>query len=371
MIYQGGAFAIFIHNSYPQIIFIPVLLALIVFFKTIIFFIYNIARFDNPTCKRICKFFLITKNNKLHELSLLSYILCLFMALRSLSVIFLFDLRRLIFTEYKVFNTTMSISQIAIALLVFLTVRLFIKTIANFLFPNDSQPTDEAINYNSSYQLSLYIGTALALILAFIAAGFNADGFILIMGALSVGIGIGLRGIIANVVSGLILHFENPVKVGDYIQIDNHEGRVIKTGVRSTQIKTLTNIDVFIPNESLISENILNYSSDSNGSKILIHLGIAYDSDVEKISGILYDVLENTPGVIMKDPMGNPITRVFFEKISDYELTIKLAVALENIKKKEVVRTKINSSILTAFSKHGIKLPYPKHNITLINEENK
>jgi small-conductance mechanosensitive channel len=141
--------------------------------------------------------------------------------------------------------------------------------------------------------------------------------------------------------------------------------------VRATQIKTLTNIDVFIPNENLISENILNYSSDASGSKIQIYVGIAYDSDVVHISKILHDLLEKTPGVIMKDNVGNPITRVVFEKISDYELTIKLAVALENIKKKEIIKSKINAGIIEVFSKHGIKLPYPKNDITIINHKDK
>ena len=113
--------------------------------------------------------------------------------------------------------------------------------------------------------------------------GINLTTLNVVAGAIGIGIGFGLQNIANNFISGLIILFERPIKVGDRIEVDDVNGQVMSVGARSTLVKTNDNITIIVPNSKFISENVINWSFESGMVRFRIPVGVAYDSDVELV----------------------------------------------------------------------------------------
>ena len=127
-----------------------------------------------------------------------------------------------------------------------------------------------------------YLILLIAVFLCFALLGIDFTKLAIVAGALSVGVGFGLQSIFNNFISGLILLFERPIKVGDLIELDSGtRGRVKAINVRSTQITTWDNIDLLVPNSEFISGRVINYTLSDDVRRLHIPFGVAYGSDKE------------------------------------------------------------------------------------------
>ena len=113
-------------------------------------------------------------------------------------------------------------------------------------------------------------------------------------GALSVGIGFGLQAIFNNFVSGLILLFERPFKVGDWIVVGTHQGLIKKIRVRSTEIETFQNASIIVPNSQLISDAVTNWTLHDEVGRVDISVNVAYGADTDKVRQLLLKVAKGT-----------------------------------------------------------------------------
>ena len=120
--------------------------------------------------------------------------------------------------------------------------------------------------------------------------GINLTTLNVLAGAVGVGVGFGLQNIANNFISGLIILFERPIKVGDRIVVDNVDGQVTSIGARSTRIKTNDNITIIVPNSKFISENVINWSFDGEKVRFKIPVDVAYDSDVDLVENLLLEI---------------------------------------------------------------------------------
>lgn len=212
-----------------------------------------------------------------------------------------------------------------------------------------------SINSLVKYSL-LIVGT----FLAFFALGFQLQQLAIIAGALSVGIGFGLQNIINNFVSGIILLFERPIKVGDLLDIGGQWGEVEKVGLRSTIIRTFSKTQLIIPNSTFITETVTNLTLSDNDYRIVIPVGIAYGSDTKKAHQALTEIVENHPGILQ-----DPKPMVFFKAFGDSSLNFEVFVWFDDITQKAILTSEILFAIDAKFRELEIEIPFPQRDLHL------
>jgi len=177
-----------------------------------------------------------------------------------------------------------------------------------------------------------YAGFTLSLLVGLSIGGINITGLAVVAGALSVGIGFGLQSIANNFVSGIILLFERPIKSGDFISVGDVEGYVRKISIRATEIETLDNQDMLIPNAELVSGRVTNWVLHNPYGRLKLKIGVAYGSDVKKVINILEDIASTNSQVITDGRASPP--KALFMGFGDSSLEFELRVRILDIKKR-------------------------------------
>lgn len=209
-----------------------------------------------------------------------------------------------------------------------------------------------------------YLGIALALVLGFAALGLDLSRVILIVGALSVGIGFALQPIVSNFVSGLILLAERPLKVGDWVVVGEHEGMVKRVGVRATEIETLLGASALIPNADLITEHVTNWTLGNPAACIEIRVETAPDVDEELVRDLLLQVAAEHPRVLTY-----PAPLVLLSGLSGAALTFDLYAYASRAPDRYTVGSDLRYGIKAALRRAGIRLAVPLHQITMSRTE--
>jgi len=200
------------------------------------------------------------------------------------------------------------------------------------------------------------------IILQFI--GLDMSGFTIIAGALGVGVGFGLQNITNNFVSGIIILFERPIKVGDRIEVGNVTGDVIKISMRSTAVLTNDNISIIVPNSQFISSTVINWSHTDRNVRFNIPVGVSYKSDPELVKKILMEVAKENDGVL-KDPVPD----VLLDEYGDSSINFILRVWTSTyITQPLVLKSQLYFSAFKKFKEHGVEIPFPQRDIHVKND---
>ncbi|MEM7764707.1 MAG: mechanosensitive ion channel domain-containing protein [Pseudomonadota bacterium] len=213
--------------------------------------------------------------------------------------------------------------------------------------------------------LSGYIGFVIAILIGLNVAGINLGGLALIGGGLALGIGFGLQAIASNFVSGLILLFERPIKAGDFVTVGETEGFVRRIRIRATDIETLDNQNVLVPNSELVSGRVTNWVLRNPQGRLRIRVGVAYGSDIELVRSIMEQVGREHEDVISDG--GAPAPRALFMGFGDSSLDFELRVRVRRIEKRFSVISDINFKLEKAFRDHNITVPFPQRDLHLIS----
>ena len=206
-----------------------------------------------------------------------------------------------------------------------------------------------------------YTGFTISLLVGLSIAGINVTGLAVVAGALSVGIGFGLQSIANNFVSGIILLFERPIKAGDFVTVGDVEGFVKKISIRATEIETLDNQDMLVPNSELISGRVTNWVLHNPYGRLRIRVGVAYGSDINKVKDILEAVSHENKSVITDGRVSPP--KALFMGFGDSALEFELRVRIFDIKKRYDVVSELNFKIDEEFQKNKIIIPFPQRDI--------
>lgn len=187
------------------------------------------------------------------------------------------------------------------------------------------------------------------------ALGFQLQQLTILGGALGVGIGFGLQAIINNFVSGLILLFERPIKVGDTIQVGPELGEVKSLGLRATIIQTFDNAEIVVPNSDLITGQVTNWTLAERQTRIRLPVGVAYGTDVAKVLDILSRCAEAHPMVLSK-----PKPAAFFLAFGASSLDFELRFWIPEYLDRSTAISELNQSIESEFAANSIEIPFPQ-----------
>ncbi len=201
--------------------------------------------------------------------------------------------------------------------------------------------------------------------LAAAAAGMELSNLSIIIGAFSVGIGFGLQNIFNNMVSGLILAFERPIKVGDIVQVADLMGEVLVIGFRASTIKSFDGAEVIVPNGNLISNHMINWTLTDYLRRMDIRVGVAYGTDPEVVLEILISVAEEHEKV-RKDPKPSAFFLGFGESSLDFRM-----LAWTNIDGRLTVESELNVSINSRLKEAGIEIPFPQRDLHIRSDDTK
>jgi small-conductance mechanosensitive channel len=192
------------------------------------------------------------------------------------------------------------------------------------------------------------------IIMAISLLGLNLTSLAFLTGALGIGVGFGLQNIVNNFVSGLVLLFERPFKIGDIVVVDSETGTVKKIGLRSTVIETFDRSELIVPNSQFMSGKVTNWTHSNQIARIKIAVGVAYGSDMKRVLSLLKEAAENVPRVL-KNPEPNPL----FLRFGESALECELHSWIVDVKDVLSVRSALCQEIAVRFQEAGIEIPFP------------
>lgn len=213
-------------------------------------------------------------------------------------------------------------------------------------------------------RLFSYLIVALGFMLALSAIGFNFSNFVLIAGALGVGLGFGLQTLFNNFVSGLVILFENQLKVGDYIELESGlRGEVKEINVRSTYIRTNDGIAVMVPNSEFTTGRVINWTHTEPYRRVRIYFSVHYDTDKELVKKIIKDAVSEVPLTLKKSWVPEP--RVFIDKLGDSSIEFKVMVWVNEqaTKRSSYTKSAYLWAIHDTLKANGIEVPYPQMDV--------
>lgn len=218
--------------------------------------------------------------------------------------------------------------------------------------------------HDSIMKLLHYGVVSCGFLLALSLIGFELRNLVVLAGALGIGIGFGLQNIVNNFVSGLILLFERPVKVGDTIMIEAEWCTVRRIGMRATTVETFDQSEIIVPNSDLISQKVTNWTLSSEQSRLVIRVGVAYGSNVRKVLDLLTECAVRHPKVL-DDPPPSPLFTEFGDSALLFELRVWVARADDRLQ----TRSDLLMAVEETFRRAGVEIPFPQRDLHLRSVE--
>lgn len=207
-----------------------------------------------------------------------------------------------------------------------------------------------------------YVVVSVAVILALGTLGVSWNQLQWLAAGLTVGLGFGLQEIFANFISGLIIFFERPLRVGDIITLDNLSGRVAKIRIRATVITDFDRRDIIVPNRNFITGKFVNWSLSNTVTRLTIKVGVAYGSDLQKTQDILLDVAQQEE-MILDDPPPQALFLNFGESTLEHELRVHVG----HLKDRNPTIDAVNREIDRRFREAGIEIAFNQVDIHFRN----
>ena len=258
-------------------------------------------------------------------------------------------------------NVTISVTEIFVAVFAFFAVTVLTRMMQRALEDQVLPQTRLDAGVRNSIKAGVgYAGVALATLIAIALLGLDLSNLAIIFGALSVGIGFGLQGVVNNFVSGMILLVERPIKAGDWIQIGKHEGFVRRINVRATEIETWTRASVIIPNSELLSGALTNMTHKDQYGRVDVNVRVAYGSDVDQVMTILRDCLEAHPRIL-----NFPELSVVFLGFGESSLDFQARGFISSVVWRLFVQSDLLVEIYRRFNEAGIEVPLPQRDLHL------
>jgi len=205
-----------------------------------------------------------------------------------------------------------------------------------------------------------YVIVGVGIVAALSALGLKWNQLQWLIAALGVGIGFGLQEIVANFISGIIILFERPIRVGDIVTVGDKEGTVTRIRIRATTIRDWDGKELLVPNKEFITGRLLNWTLSDTQTRVVIKVGIAYGSNVEQALQILHDVVS-----AHRNTLKEPAPLIVFENFGDNALELSARCFLSSVEQRMTVMTELRTAINKAFQEAGISIAFPQRDVHL------
>lgn len=256
-------------------------------------------------------------------------------------------------------NTQYSFLDITLLIAVLIALVFLSRTVGGVLrsrvlsFTGLSRAAQDTIALIANYTL-VFIGVIVILQLW----GLDISSLTVFAGVLGVGIGLGVQGIAKEFVSGLVLIFERPIQVGDFVEVGELKGTVERISVRSTEIRTLDQISVILPNSRFLESEVINWSHGTSVSGVKLPMGVAYGSDLSLVRNALLDAAKEH-----KEVLTNPPPKVFFLGFGNNSLDFQLLIWIAKPYKQFQIKSDLYFIIDSIFRKRHIEVPFPQRDL--------
>jgi len=230
------------------------------------------------------------------------------------------------------------------------------KIISRNLKKRKNFDRSQILTYNKILHFTVML---IGILLAFRTAGFPLTTVLAGSAALLVGVGFGIQNIVNNFICGLIILFEKPFKIGEYLKVGTVEGKVVKITNRATQLLTLNDEIIILPNSKMLEGAIVNLSYQKS-VRIASQFRVAYGTDIMLVKRLLLEISQLHPLVVQE-----PKPDVFIPSFSENGIEVSLFIYLDQPDKYQKVLSDLHFAIDKAFREHGIVLPYPQRVVHL------
>lgn len=250
-------------------------------------------------------------------------------------------------------NFSFTLGGIVLFLGIIWTANFLQKYIAYFFGDTGDDTLDDNKGERSKLLVTRLILLIGGFLIAVAASGLPVDKITVILGALGVGIGLGLQNIVSNFVSGIILIFDKTIRIGDVVELSDKKGRVKEIGVRASTLLSDEGAEIIIPNGSILSNNIINWTLSNNQMRVDISLTIAKPFNSGEVVGLIRDIIaENNNVFISKEPV------IMISPISNVNSRINIYFWCKDISKAELTKNMINAQIFEVFEERKIEMSF-------------
>jgi small-conductance mechanosensitive channel len=202
--------------------------------------------------------------------------------------------------------------------------------------------------------------------------GVDVTSIAVAAGGLGIGLGFGLQNIASNFVSGLILLFERPIRIGDRVSLtdpasdplDTRNGFVRAINLRATVIETVDNLILIVPNSEFVNTTVINWSQGEPRIRLRLKIGVSYSSDVDQVTRILLESARGHEGVLTE-----PAPDVWFNDTADSALEFVLLAWIADIRRRKKIESDLRYEIVRRFRAEGVAIPFPQRDVYLKNAE--
>ena len=253
--------------------------------------------------------------------------------------------------------TLRSLSLAVLVLYLFLSAAWIVRDLVKQLLVVRVEPRNLG-PANAVIMVTYYGIVGAGVLTAFSVLGFDLSTLAIIFGGLSVGIGFGLQELVANFISGMLLVFDQSLRPGDIIEVGNQRGVVNELRIRATILRTIDNVDIFVPNKTLLTSTVSTYPRVDHQVRRVIDVGVSYDSDPTQVRDALLQVA-GSHGLVLKDPA----PQVYFSNFGPSSLDFQLAVWIDDPSRGLATVSDLRFMIWKEFARAGIQIPFPQHDI--------
>ncbi|MCF0048631.1 mechanosensitive ion channel [Dyadobacter sp. LJ53] len=211
--------------------------------------------------------------------------------------------------------------------------------------------TTETVHKGSKLALIRLVIIVVGFLFAITASGVPLTKITVLLGALGVGIGLGMQNIVNNFVSGIILIFEKPFTIGDYIELADKKGKVLDIGIRSSRMLTPQGSKVIIPNGDLLSGRLVNYTTNNARLKSEVTFKISSEADLEQVKKIINEIVDKAEGVVKKAPR-----QVLLSAVTGDSIELKVMVWLTSVYSETTFRSYVLEQVVIRFRASEIKI---------------